>query len=88
MGLVTQATCRLRPNLGIRHAAKDFPRRSLARYLLLGLVGVCDEGAHFMSVSSTALIAHAPPGPTGTVLTFVTDAAEAPQPEATGIAVP
>ncbi|HMD11369.1 MAG TPA: hypothetical protein VKG90_03470 [Marmoricola sp.] len=41
-----------------------------------------------MSVSSTALIAHAPPGPTGTVLTFVTDAAEAPQPEATGIAVP
>jgi hypothetical protein len=41
-----------------------------------------------MSVSSTALIAPAPTGPTGTVLTFVTDAAEAPQPEATGIPVP
>jgi len=61
----------------------------MARWdLLLGLVGVCDEGAHFMSVSSTAVIAHAPTGSTGTVLTFVTDAAEAPQPEATGIPVP
>ena len=56
--------------------------------LLPGLVGVCDEGAQFMSVSSTAVIAYAPTGPTGTVLTFVTDAAEAPQPEATGIPVP
>lgn len=41
-----------------------------------------------MSVSSTAFIAHAPSGPMGTVLTFVTDAAEAPQSEATGIPVP
>ena len=57
-------------------------------YLLSGLVGACDEGAHYMSVSSTAFIAHAPSGPTGTVLTFVTDAAEAPQLEATGIPVP
>ena len=57
-------------------------------YLLSGLVGACDEGAHYMSVPSTAFIAHAPSGPTGTVLTFVTDAAEAPQLEATGIPVP
>ena len=41
-----------------------------------------------MSVLSTAFIAHAPTGPTGTVLTFVTDAADAPQPGATGIPVP
>ena len=41
-----------------------------------------------MSVSSAAFIAHASTGPKCMVLTFVSDAANAPQPGATGTSVP
>ncbi len=41
-----------------------------------------------MSVSCAAFIAHAPTGPKCTGLTFLSEATDAPEPEATGASVP